>query len=216
MADEHLIRGWERLQRQFDPERLKKRIAVMLPIAHEQAGKRFVAIATEKIDGRAYEPNAALTVALKGSDLPLVGSDGHLREAITYKVRGARRVEFGSKSPKLPSGRALYDVLHEGVTIKVTPKMRAAVMAKLNEDRQRIMGLKRKSKQRKAQLAWIDEAHKALAEFKGSASAYWVIPPRPYLREVWQDEAWRSFAKRTYHEALVEILRAPPAGGQGA
>lgn len=209
MRDSDIADGWARLQKQFDPERLKKRMKVILPLAHRQVGERFVAVATAKIDGREYEPNAPLTVALKHSDLPLVGADSQLRGGITYKVAGYTQVQFGSKSPKLPGGRLLYDVLHEGAVIKVTPRMRAAVMAKLNEDRAGITALKRKSKKRKQQLEWIDGAIKALGEFKGKGSAFWIIPARRYLRRAWEDPGWRRFARTTYHDAMVEILRAP-------
>ncbi|MGE0229454.1 MAG: hypothetical protein AB7U23_13205 [Dehalococcoidia bacterium] len=204
--------GWAKLQAQLDPERLKRRFQAILPAAHARVGERFVAIATDRIDDRDYETNAPLTIALKGSDLPLVGEDGTLRGSITYNVRGAQRVDFGAKSPRLPGGQLLYAVLHEGATIKVTPRMRMAVMAKLREKEKSIKALKRKSAKRKKDLAWIQEAHAALKAFGDAnpgASAYWTIPPRPFLREVWEDKTWRRFARKTYVDALEAILNAP-------
>lgn len=113
-------------------------------------------------------PNAPLTVLIKGSSRPLV-DHGDLRNSIESEVRGkgrevvgavgvtrARRARRGKKMANI----ALY--LHEGFTIRVTPKVRAAIFAEL-----------RKRRGRKVRSSGGS----------GGGSSTWRVKGRPFIRE---------------------------------
>jgi hypothetical protein len=86
--------------------------------ANVQMGRAAV---IRKIDSGAFAPNSALTVALKGSSKPLVDK-GDLRRSIQGKVLSWKEGFIGVLRSSGKSNVA--ELLHEGGTIKVTPRMR--------------------------------------------------------------------------------------------
>ncbi len=192
--------GWDEWLARTDPKTVRRRINAVFPKALGRVGKVFEADAKQGIAGGIYAPNAPLTVALKKSSLPLVDKS-NLVGAITSQVRGLE-LRVGVNSPRLGSGRLLYEVLHNGATIQVTAAMRRAVMAKLGEAM--------RSGQGGAGMAdWLADAHSALAGFSGGATATWVIPPRPFLATVWEDPAFARKVKAILTQAMEAIVRGP-------
>jgi hypothetical protein len=86
-------------------------------------------------------PNAPLTVLIKKSSRPLVDR-GDLRQSITTEVAGEGRDVHGAvgvlRRRRGRKGERLFNVaaaLHNGFTIRMTPKVRAAIFAELRKRR---------------------------------------------------------------------------------
>jgi len=112
---------WERWQRLLNPQRFK---AALVRELGRAMSANVVLVRTEivdRIDAGAYAANAPLTILLKGSGLPLVDK-GDLRRSIQGKVISWNEGVVGL----LRTGEKanIAAILHEGASIKVTPKMR--------------------------------------------------------------------------------------------
>lgn len=86
-------------------------------------------------------PNSPLTILVKGSSRPLVDR-GDLRMSINWRTHNLGGRVFGGvgvlRTRRTKDGRSLANVaaaLHEGFTIKVTDKVRAAVFAEMRKRR---------------------------------------------------------------------------------
>mgnify|MGYP006908240361 FL=1 len=183
--------GFQDLLHLLDPDRFREALEKHLATAHARVGQEFVTRTVTTITRKKpFDPNAPLTVALKGSSTPLVDR-GDLVSRITFEVVSAVRVRLGIASPKLDAGkgRYLYEVLHNGATIPVTPAMRAAVMAKLQEK----MG---------------DEAFDRMADFfrNGPSRGFWVIPPRPFLKHTFERPDFWKAALGHYRDAVERAI----------
>lgn len=117
-------------------------------------------------------PNSPLTVLVKGSSKPLVDR-GDLRQGIETDVVFMPNAVVGqvgvSRVAKGKGGKGLSNIakiLHEGTTIKVTPKVRKAVFAKL--------------RQRQGGGVRFDGGGR-------SAKRTWVIKGRPFVREPYEE-----------------------------
>jgi hypothetical protein len=157
------------------------------PDAMHRMGRLFVARASDVIlDDKPFEANAPLTVALKGSETPLV-DHGDLVGSLTYDVISWKKLRMGVNSRTLSNGRLLAEVLHEGATIRVTQRMRRAVMAKLREK----LG---------------DRRFGHLADGFGPAKSVWIIPPRPFLTKTFADDVFVDRSAEWMLEALDASL----------
>lgn len=124
-------------------------------------------------------PNAPLTILIKGSSRPLVDR-GDLRNSITTEVAGKGRDVVGAvgvlRRRRAKRGRSMTNIasaLHEGFTIRVTPKVRAAVFAEL-ERRQR--GRAKGSSP------------------PGGGSSVWRVKGRPFIRQPLDESSERIVA----------------------
>ena len=110
--------GFDELLSILDKKRFKAAAAVSFRKANNRIGLVFVRDARKLITvDKIYLPNSPATIALKGSSTPLIDT-GDLVGAITYEVKSPFLVRLGVNSPKLSSGRYLYEVLHNGATIR--------------------------------------------------------------------------------------------------
>lgn len=94
-------------------------------------------------DERHGVENSPLTILTKGSSKPLVDR-GDLRQGISeetaVKPRGVDGAVGVLRSKRSSDGQKLWNVaaaLHEGYTVRVTPKVRAAVFAEMRKRRGR-------------------------------------------------------------------------------
>jgi hypothetical protein len=129
------IVGFDKLQKMLDPATIEDRLKDKIKIATETVGIVASDAVKEGIYGtggfRQYLDNRPMTVALKGSDRPLV-DNGDLAQSITYDVEDWDRVIVGVLRDKIvkeddgetESIKSIAGILHAGVTIKVTDKMR--------------------------------------------------------------------------------------------
>ena len=189
-GESRLLKNLDKLGEVLGGQALRDHIDRTIRKAHGKVGLLYERNAKQRIKNRAYAENAPLTKALKGSDLPLV-ADGDLRGAITHNVVSAAELQMGAISPKVGGGKLLYRILEEGATIRVTSKMRRALMAKLA----------------KVDNQFATEARKAMANFQGKGKAVWIIPPRRFLSSTFEDPRWRAETQRVYRLAMVEITK---------
>jgi len=88
-----------------------------------------------RIDQGKYEPNRPITIAMKGSSLPLVDR-GDLRRSIRTRQIDWSSGFVGVLAATKLRGKAMANIgemLHEGFTIKITPKMRTWFKYKAKE-----------------------------------------------------------------------------------
>ena len=110
--------GFDQLDAMLDSQLFVQNMKQIFPRAHARIGTKFVGDARKAIIvDKIYKPNALSTIVRKGSSTPLVDK-GDLVGSLTYDVKDHLVVELGINSPRLSSGRFLYEVLHNGATIK--------------------------------------------------------------------------------------------------
>lgn len=120
----------------------------------------------EYIDGEAHGvPNSPLTILIKGSSRPLVDKSD-LRSSINFRTHDQSGMVFGGvgvlRTRTTKDGKKLFSIataLHEGFTIRVTPKVRAAVFAEM-----------RKRRGKKVQFT------------SSEGSRTWKVKGRPFIR----------------------------------
>jgi hypothetical protein len=172
--------------------------------------RRVISVATKKnvlylikeikqrIRARDYEKNSALTLALNKNSIPLL-KEGNLFDAIDHKMITAFKTEVGIIADKNSSSNLsgktiglhkLTELMHEGYVIKVTPAMKRAVAIALNE----VSGKKRK----KLEKSSSDES---------TGTDVWIVPPRPFLTDVWKDPRVESMLRRNYREAIERVFK---------
>ena len=119
------VGGWKRLRAALDPKGTEKRLRKYVALATNLNARQVAAAIRREIKTGSLEPNAALTIDVKGSEKPLVGRDGELFRAITGEAENWKR---GKAGVLRAAGDPLVNIgiaLHEGYTLAVTPKMRA-------------------------------------------------------------------------------------------
>lgn len=114
--------GWDTLEKLLDDKAFNKKLAHNIKRANKLNGLAAQRAIRQGIKAGGFAPNAALTVAIKGSSKPLVDTGAGLFQAITVEEVDPLSTFIGVKI-----AHDLYDVavtLHDGVTIEVTPAMR--------------------------------------------------------------------------------------------
>ena len=177
---------WDKLARTLDPQRFR---AALESEVGQATRRNALFVRTEirdRIRGRRYTANAALTVAVKGSSTPLVDSALLLQnvtdrilspfEAIVGVMRGASSKDGGDLVN-------LGIVLHEGTTVRVTAAMRRFFYAKAAEQPGK----------------WLP--------LRASTTAI-TIPGRPFVRDVAEDQAVRDQVEQNWQAAVERSFRA--------
>lgn len=171
--------AWNSLLDFLDPTHLQARLRVELKRKMAQQVQLLRADVIRYIDQERHGiPNSPLTILVKGSSRPLVDR-GDLRQSISASVevyganvRGAVGV---MRSARGKGGKGLVSVaaaLHEGFTIKVTPKVRAAVFAEMRKRRGKV------GKGKKRRGATIDTSG-----LSGAGARVWHVRGRPFIRQ---------------------------------
>lgn len=119
---------WKRVEAILNAPSFDKRLNNNIRLAHSRVALMYRKDVREAIKGKKYAPNKAMTISIKGSSTPLV-DNGDLWAAITYKVYpGHEKVEIGIKRSAAGKGKVklwnIASILHDGTTIRVTPRMR--------------------------------------------------------------------------------------------
>jgi len=158
-----------------------------------------------------FAENASMTLALKRSNKALI-DNRNLWNAIDHKLKSSfesevgileNRASTGSKFGKAKSQmniKHLVELIESGYTIKVTEKMRKALMASLNEDRTKSGKLKEKSRV---------ALQRAKSAFAGGGT--WVVPPRPLFTKVWDDPTINDVIQENWKRALEGAFKAQGA-----
>jgi hypothetical protein len=143
-----------------------------------------------------YTANRPLTRFIKGSSKPLVGRDSQLWKAITSKVMDPFSAEIG-----VLKGTPMVNIaamVHDGVTIKVTPKMRKmfALLADAGNSRTSMPILTGRARE-----LWIMRPKKGWKALKGSTT-HIVIPPRPFLTQAVGDPELQKAVQENWLTAV--------------
>lgn len=146
------------------------------------------------------KPNAALTIAIKGRDQPLVDG-GALARAVRSKVKGWDTAEVDIYDPKIAW---LAELLHNGYEIPVTEPMRrmfnALYQASIGDrDPSTLVG-------RAAELWARNQEWYPI----GSATTRIKIPARPFFSDVIESRAVREAVARNNIEAVSHAIAGLP------
>jgi hypothetical protein len=198
-----LTGGWKKLKVMLSAAQFEKALKTNLKRATTLNAQFVRREVRKRIQGGGYTPNAALTVAIKGSTKALV-DHADLMNAVTTVVVDEKTAFIGvQKQAKTKDGDDLVNiaaVVHEGVTIPVTEPMRALFQlvyeATRRQDPTRLTG---------RALEIYDQVSKHGGQFyplKADTVAI-VIPGRPFIRDVIEDAAVLTQV-RTNWEAAVQ------------
>lgn len=176
---------WKAWEEVLSARGFTQRLDTEVDRANQRIGLDAVAAIRRSIRSGDYEPNSALTVAIKGSSKPLVDT-GDLNRRITHDVeKGRRAVWVGLKRNE--GKTSVAEKLHDGfvIDLEAHPGIRQAVFAKLRE--------KGRMFRPGNQLA--------------SGSKRWVVPPRPFITGPLAGPEMQAKIRQHYHEAFGRALR---------
>ena len=171
---------WDRLARTLDPRRLREALVREVGQATRRNALLVRTEIRDRIRGKRYTANAALTVAIKGSSTPLVDT-ALLLQNVTDKVLSPFEAIVGvMRGAVAKDGGDLVNlgiVLHEGATVRVTAAMRRFFYFKAAEQPGR----------------WFP--------LRATTQAI-TIPGRPFVRDVAEDQAVRGRVEANWHAAV--------------
>lgn len=187
--------GWKKFSAMLHPTKLGRHIDGQMKRANGLIGLRLAGQAKTRITSGSggYKRNAGLTRFIKGSESPLA-DHGDLVGQIKHQVISAETVEIGvMKTSHLAD---IAEVLHTGITIDVSTKMRAMFF---------ILWLKSKgypvSLTGRAQELWDRRPQRGWQKLRDDKTAI-VIPPRPYFLFILTDPAVRAWIQEQWGFAL--------------
>lgn len=131
--------AWKKVEATLNAGKFDSRLDRNIQIAHRRAALDYRKDVRDMIRGKKYAANKAMTIAIKGSSTPLV-DNADMINAITYKIHGIKMVEVGIKRSASGNGKVklfnIAEILHNGVTIRVTDRMRWKFRAMFNAGEQ--------------------------------------------------------------------------------
>ena len=204
-----LTGAWSAFTQAVDPKEFRARLERQLVLAHKRIGRQFVRMARQRIRALQYASNSPITRIIKASSKPLVDT-GQLFQGITFSTPDPYTLRVGVHKSKIGSEAVnIAIVLHEGATIIVTAKVRAAVFAKVSKQLGAASGGAFKKGQRRTIITAARDLTKSRGATITSGRTIWRIPGRPYLSDPLNDPAFILFVRETWSEA-VKIALFPP------
>lgn len=203
-------KDWKKYLAATDPRELERRARFYFRRANRRIGIAFVRIARDFIKQRKYAVNAPLTVALKGKSLPLADS-GQLMAALTFDLRGPFGVALGVGRSPMAGRRLLYEVLHDGARIRVTPQMIGAVLKKISDQLSAGKFKGRSQTQRRQHKSALESTQRKLQQVSGkvTGASFWIIPPRPFLEEPLSSKEFIEIVVGEWAGALYMTIMLP-------
>lgn len=188
-------RGWERFKRSTDARLFQRKFQ-----RHRKAALDLVSreIISQAIKLGSFERNAALTQMIKGSDSPLEDSGKQLVRAFRTRFYGNELfVGIPMTDPFYMQAKSV----HDGVTLKVTDKMRQMFimlwLASNNElGSDQLTG-------RAAEL--FERQPKGWLPLRDSTQVI-KIPARPFMTEAFSSPEVRAVAERLFTQAVERTL----------
>jgi hypothetical protein len=196
-----LTTGWKKLSIVIAPATLTTKGRTIIQKANGIAGLYAVRAIRQKVRSGDYTPNAPLTISIKGSSKQLVDS-GNLFKAITHQMVDPFTVWVGVKFTS-----DIYNIataLHEGVTIKVTDRMRGLFDILFRTYKGKVSPSKLTGR---AKELWEMSKNKEFFPLKPSTSQI-VIPPRPFIRDAIEDPDLHVRVRQIWIEAIAAAMRA--------
>lgn len=206
-----LTGDWDKLRMRLDASNFDKLAHRNMRRATQRNAQQVVRAMRKRIKSRRYAANVALTIVLKGQDLPLVDHAAGLFQALTSRMvdthaalAGVFRTTPAAPGSKLPP----YNVgviVHEGATIPVTKRMRGLFQALSAYSRGDLDASKLTG--RAAVLAErVKVGEVRIYPLKATTEAL-QIPPRPFIRDVAEDAQVIQGCIRQWQDAYQMALR---------
>lgn len=192
MAECRKIGDWQAASRWFDglAERIEKEINKATAVNAMLVVKEI----KRRIRAKEYAPNSALTVALKGSSTPLIDNADLFRSIQAHLVSSYQQFVGVLRGTRSKDGGDLVNIaqiLHDGISIKMTPAMRRWIFAQLND-----AGIK-------------GDKSSGGGKAKKSAKPGWVvIPGRPFIKDVFDDPKTKAMLKVNWEAAAKRAIMA--------
>jgi len=222
------LNGFQRFRSVLDPPRFKRVLQKHVGRATAQNGKRLVREMRQKIKGGIPPPNAALTVAIKGSSGTLRDTGHGIFQAITSNVLSWDRVEVG-----VIRRSGAYDIaktVHDGVTIRVTEKMRwmfrLLYWASIGHlDPAKLTGRAKELWERTSTVKGPRGRDPTTGRFTaGGARGIWrpikdstsaiIIPGRPFAKLAFEDKDAIEWCKQNWEKAVEAAFDELAGGGR--
>lgn len=185
----------------WDPKRMTSAMRKHLRRATAINGKFAEAEVRQVIkSGRKLERNAALTIAIKGENKPLVGLTSEMFRAITSKVINDTAAFVGVL--RTDDAFNIAEIVHDGHTIAVTPAMRGMffVLWKASEGSM----VPSKLTGRAAEL-W-DQMPGGWKPLRKSTTAI-VIPSRPFIDIAFESVNLKKRVEGNWNMAIQAAMR---------
>lgn len=209
--------SWDKFHKALSPARFRAVIRMGMRVGIRRGAIYLAKQMKSAIKRRSYVANRVLTIALKGHGLPLVGvgldrppvgqqpnyGGLGLRDQITYHMINHAEVHIGT-SRRSGGGHNLAEILHDGITIRITPKM-GIMLATLAEHARQATGI---SPGRMAEDVVRAERKRYHRQFgigsSTSGGGYLRIPARPYLTSVFGAERHQKKVADLINGAIID------------
>lgn len=201
--------GWKQLQAMLDPAKFSERLHKNVRRATQFNGMLVQREVRERVYKVGYHANAPLTIIIKGSSKPLV-DDNELMRAVTSRVIDDFNVFVGVLRSAKGSDGELFNLavlLHEGGNIPVTTRMRNMFM---------LLWFATKAGATAKDIAKLEgRALEIYKDLNGRGTIYPLkattdhitIPPRPYLKTVFEDPDVLKKVQDNWRKAVENALR---------
>ena len=200
MAGKVKLKGrWVGFKKAMDPRRLTPELQRSMKLATMRNGKYAERAVRKLLQEGIRPPNADLTIAIKGSAKPLVDTGFGIFQAITSVVVSDTEVFVG-----ILRKDSSYDIgvaLHDGVTIKVTDKMRWMFWALW----QASMG-KRDPNTLTGRAAELWSRRPGIWLPLRDSTVAIKIPPRPFLEAAFQDPELKRLVTKSWEKAIQSAI----------
>ncbi len=192
-------KGWQRYFKALDPKKFKGAMRKELRRAAKLNGALVEREIRDVIKSGAFDDNADLTISIKGSTKPLVDRS-QLFKSITSLV--VSDVISFTGVLRTDGAFNIAQLLHDGGTIGVTPKMRGlfSVLWKASKgslDPSKLTGAAEQLFSRK-QEGWFP--------LKATTDAI-VVPARPFILKAFASSRLASLVKANWNDAVARALR---------
>jgi hypothetical protein len=191
--------GWKKFKKAIDPKELDKAMKRRMVQANKRIGKMAEAKMRKVISKGGFAPNAALTIAIKKSTLPLVDKGHTLFQAITSVAVDDHRVFVGVL--KTDDVYNIAFALHEGANIQVTRKMRAMFYYLWQASEGKIA-----PSALTGSAAELWERNKTWMPLKASTRVI-VIPSRPFIKKTFEDGVLKRKAQDVWAQAVKNAIK---------
>lgn len=191
-------KNWAAFAKALDSKRWAKLAQGNVNRANGRIAFRIRAISRRLIQTKAFDQNAALTVAVKGSSTPLVDTGQGLWGALTIVQPTWDKAFVGVL--KSDGKYSIAKALHDGTKIKVTERMRAMFYYLWLKSMGRNVELTGRA------LELWERRSTGWKPLKRDTQAI-SIPERPYILSAFQDPKLRAYAQRQWRDAVNKTCK---------
>ncbi len=200
-----MVGRWDKLRTSLNPGLFQTKERAQIRMASHQNGALVRSMIKRSIH-KSWTKNALFTRRIKSSSKTLF-DHGDLHGAITYQVTTWRSVFVGvMKQAKSPSGQSMANiaqVVHDGVTINVTNRMRSMFWYLYMVSSGRMSEAKLTGR---AQAIWQRWRGKTVIKPLSAATTTIRIPGRPFMRKVFEKPSVLLAVKRNWEMAVSRAL----------